>query len=55
MVIEDSSNGIKAANDAGIFVIGYDSTHSTDQDYSNADKVVSSFSQIHFHAVAELF
>jgi len=39
MVIEDSSNGIKAANDAGIFVIGYDSTHSTDQDYSRADKV----------------
>jgi len=55
MVIEDSSNGIKAANDAGIFVIGYDSTHSTDQDYSNADKVVSSFSQIHYHSVAELF
>jgi len=55
MVIEDSSNGIKAANDAGIFVIGYDSTHSTDQDYSKADKVVSSFSQIHYHTVAELF
>jgi beta-phosphoglucomutase len=55
MVIEDSSNGIKAANDAGIFVIGYDSTHSTDQDYSKADKVVSSFSQIHYHSVAELF
>ena len=55
MVIEDSSNGIKAANDAGIFVIGYDSTHSTDQDYSRADKVVSSFSQIHYHTVAELF
>ena len=55
MVIEDSSNGIKAANDAGIFVVGYDSTHSTDQDYSNADKVVSSFSQIHYHTLAELF
>ena len=55
MVIEDSSNGIKAANDAGIFVVGYDSTHSTDQDYSKADKVVSSFSQIHYHSVAELF
>ena len=55
MVIEDSSNGIKAANDAGIFVIGYDSTHSTDQDYSKANKIVSSFSQIHYHTVAELF
>lgn len=46
MVIEDSSNGIKAANDAGIFVVGYDSKHSTDQDYSKADVVVSSFSEI---------
>ena len=55
MVIEDSSNGIKAANDAGIFVIGYDSTHSTDQDYSKANKIVSSFSQIHYHTVAKLF
>jgi HAD superfamily hydrolase (TIGR01509 family) len=55
MVIEDSSNGIKAANDAGIFVIGYDSTHSTDQDYSKANKVVSSFSQIHYHTITELF
>ena len=55
MVIEDSSNGIKAANGAGIFVVGYDSTHSTDQDYSKADKVVSSFSELDYHTVLELF
>jgi len=55
MVIEDSSNGIKAANDAGIFVVGYDSTHSTDQDYSKADKVVSSFSELDYHTVLKLF
>ncbi|MFT4673304.1 MAG: beta-phosphoglucomutase [Patiriisocius sp.] len=55
MVIEDSSNGIKAANDADIFVVGYDSKHSTDQDYSNANKVVSSFTEIHYQTVAELF
>ncbi|MDB3976892.1 HAD family phosphatase [Flavobacteriaceae bacterium] len=55
MVIEDSSNGIKAANDAGIFVVGYDSTHSTDQDYNKADKVVSSFSELDYHTVLELF
>ena len=48
MVIEDSSNGIKAANDAGIFVVGYDSKHSTDQDYSNADVVVSAFHEISY-------
>jgi HAD superfamily hydrolase (TIGR01509 family) len=49
MVIEDSSNGIKAAVDAGIFVVGYDSKNSTDQDYSNADMVISSFKEI-WHA-----
>lgn len=48
MVIEDSSNGIKAANDAGIYVVGYDSKHSTDQDYSQANTVVSSFREIRF-------
>jgi beta-phosphoglucomutase len=55
MVIEDSSNGIKAANDAGIFVVGYDSKHSTDQDYSNADKVVSSFKEIAYNIVHRHF
>jgi HAD superfamily hydrolase (TIGR01509 family) len=55
MVIEDSSNGIKAANEAGIFVVGYDSLHSTDQDYSKADKVVNSFSELHYNTVLELF
>tara|TARA_B100000795_G_scaffold159178_1_gene119649 strand:- start:11671 stop:12327 length:657 start_codon:yes stop_codon:yes gene_type:complete len=55
MVIEDSSNGIKAANQAGIFVVGYDSKHSTDQDYSNANKVVGSFTEIHYQAIASLF
>ena len=55
MVIEDSSNGIKAANGAGIFVVGYDSKHSTDQDYSKADKVVSTFEEIRFSLISPLF
>jgi HAD superfamily hydrolase (TIGR01509 family) len=54
IVIEDSANGIKAANDAGIFVIGYDSKHSTDQDYSKADKVVSNFSEIAYDRIKNL-
>lgn len=54
MVIEDSSNGIKAANDAGIFVVGYDSKHSTDQDYSNADVVVSTFREISHSSLRHL-
>ncbi|WP_432411324.1 HAD family hydrolase [Rasiella sp. SM2506] len=53
MVIEDSSNGIKAANDAGIFVAGYDSKHSTDQDYSHANMVVSSFQELAYDKVKD--
>lgn len=55
MVIEDSSNGIQAANDAGIFVVGYDSKHSTDQDYTNANLVVSSFEKIRYEHVKSYF
>ena len=55
MVIEDSSNGIKAANDAGIFVVGYDSKHSTDQDYANADLVVGSFNEISYTKIYTRF
>ena len=55
MVIEDSSNGIKAANDAGIFVAGYDSKHSTDQDYSNADMVVSNFKELWLEKIEDKF
>ena len=51
MVIEDSSNGIKAANEAGIFVVGYDSKHSTDQDYTNANLVVSNFAEIKYQKI----
>lgn len=43
LVIEDSTNGIKAANAAGIKVLGYKSQHSKQQDYSTADFVVESF------------
>ena len=48
MVIEDSTNGIKAANAAGIFCVGFKSPHSVNQDYSTANIVVSSFEDISF-------
>ena len=48
LVIEDSTNGIKAAKGAGIYCVGYDSKHSTNQDYSLADKVISDFNEISF-------
>src|SRR5690606_4286493 len=52
LVIEDSTNGIKAAKDAGIFCVGYDSLHSHDQDYSLADLVVSDFKEIAYEKIS---
>ncbi|HLR76463.1 MAG TPA: HAD family phosphatase [Balneolaceae bacterium] len=47
MVIEDSTNGIKAAHAAGIYCIAYNSEHSKDQDYSLAQQVISDYKTIH--------
>ncbi|SNB22157.1 HAD family hydrolase [Flavobacterium psychrophilum] len=46
VIIEDSTNGIKAAKAAGIYCIGYDSVNSKLQDYSLADKVISHFADL---------
>jgi len=46
MVIEDSTNGIKAAKAAGIYCVAYNSKHSHDQDYSLADLVVGDFKEL---------
>src|SRR5690554_4337617 len=48
MVIEDSTNGITAANAAGIYCVGFKSPNSTNQDYSKADKVISDFGEIKY-------
>ena len=55
MVIEDSTNGVKAAQAAGIFCVGYDSLHSHDQDYKLADLVVSDFKDIAYNTISEHF
>jgi HAD superfamily hydrolase (TIGR01509 family) len=55
MVIEDSTNGIKAANAAGIFCVGYDSKHSKNQDYSIANMVISDFQEIQHDKIQEIF
>lgn len=47
-VIEDSTNGIKASHAAGIYCFAYKSEHSTGQDYSLANKVINSFSEISY-------
>jgi len=54
IVIEDSTNGIKAANIANIFCIGFNSENSKNQDYSNANFVVNDFNEIAFKKVTLL-
>lgn len=54
IVIEDSTNGIKAAKAANIFCIGYDSLHSKHQDYSEADLVITDFNEISFEKIEKL-
>lgn len=52
MVIEDSTNGIKAAKAAGIYCVGFKSPHSENQDYSKADRVITSFDEILYSKIA---
>jgi HAD superfamily hydrolase (TIGR01509 family) len=54
IVIEDSTNGIKAANAAGIYCIGYDSVHSKLQDLSTANQVISSFEVLNFEVIRNI-
>ena len=55
IVIEDSTNGIEAANGAGIFSVGFDSIHSKNQDYSKANLVIKDFKDIAFNMIEKLF
>lgn len=47
IVIEDSTNGIKAAHAAGIYCVAYQSQHSKDQNYDLAQKVISDYEEIY--------
>lgn len=53
IVIEDSTNGVKAAKAAGIFCVGYNSFHSKDQDLSLADVVVNHFGDLNYEIVSK--
>jgi len=54
IVIEDSTNGIKAANAAGIYCIGYNSGHTMGQDTSLADKVITDFRQVNYQIIRDI-
>ncbi len=53
IVIEDSTNGVKAAKAADIFCVGYNSFHSKDQDLTLADVVVNHFDELNFDIVSQ--
>lgn len=55
MVIEDSTNGIKAANAAGIFVAAFVSEHSKLQNYTTADLVVYDFADLEAEKIEKYF
>ena len=50
-VIEDSTNGIKAAKRAGIYCVAYKSKHSKNQDYALADMLITDFKEIFFNKI----
>ncbi len=46
IVIEDSTNGVRAAKAAGIYCVGYVSQHSKDQHLDEADLVINHFKEL---------
>ncbi|MEY4012961.1 MAG: hypothetical protein RIT22_2085 [Bacteroidota bacterium] len=54
IVIEDSTNGVKAAKAAGIFCVGYNSEHSKDQNLAEADVVINHFKELNATSVKAL-
>lgn len=54
IVIEDSTNGVKAANAAGIFCVGYQSFHSKDQNLASADCIIQDFNELNAETVSKL-
>lgn len=53
IIIEDSTNGIKAANAAGVFVIGFKAIDSV-QNYNTADMVISSYDQLNSELLTKI-
>lgn len=54
IVIEDSTNGVKAAKAAGIFCVGYNSEHSKDQNLTEADCIINHFNELNSEVISRL-
>lgn len=51
LVIEDSTNGIKAAKAAGLYCIGYESGYGLPQDTSEADRTITDFAELDYNTI----
>jgi len=54
IVIEDSTNGIKAATAAGVYCIGYKSEEDSLQDTSLANEVITDFKELSFERIRDI-
>jgi HAD superfamily hydrolase (TIGR01509 family) len=54
IVIEDSTNGVRAAKAAGIYCVGYVSEHSKDQHLDEADLVINQFKELSAQVIRTL-
>ncbi|OOV16467.1 HAD family phosphatase [Flavobacterium sp. LM4] len=54
IIIEDSTNGVKAAKSAGIFCIGYRSENSEGQDLSEANLIINHFNELSALKISQL-
>ncbi len=54
IIIEDSTNGVLAANAAGVDCIGYKSEHSKNQNLTTANLVIAHFDEINFEKITIL-
>lgn len=54
LIIEDSTNGIKAARAAGVFCIGYANHGQNPQDISEANTKINDFSELSFNRLQDL-
>jgi HAD superfamily hydrolase (TIGR01509 family) len=54
IVIEDSTNGVRAAKAAGIYCVGYVSEHSKDQHLDEADLMINHFKELSAQVIRTL-
>lgn len=54
IIIEDSTNGVRAAKAACVFCIGYNSVHSKLQDLTLADLIINHFDELNYERIAKI-